>query len=47
MEEGLHGTKASVGKAAAQAFSSVVALIEMVIVEEGVELRMEGLDLGL
>ncbi len=47
LEERLHGAKASVGERAAQALSCVATLIEMMIVEKGVELRMVGLDLSL
>ena len=46
-EQGLHGMQAGVGEGAAEAFSSVAALVEMVFVEKGVERGMEGLDLRL
>ena len=47
LEEGLHGTEAGIGEASAEAFGGVAALVEMVIVEEGVEGGMGGLNLCL
>jgi hypothetical protein len=46
-EQRLHGAKASVGERAAQALSSVAALIQMMFVKEDVEGCMKGLDLSL
>lgn len=46
MKEWLHSAKGRIGERAAQAFSCVAALIQMMLVEEGVELSMEGLDLS-
>ena len=43
----LHGAKRCVSERAAEAFGRVAALVEVVLVEQRVELRMEGLDLRL
>ena len=47
LEERPHGTKGSIGKTTAEAFGGVAALIEMMIVEKGVEGGMSGLNLRL
>ena len=41
----MHGAEGGIGEAAAEAFSSVAGLVEMLLVEERVEGGMEGLDL--
>jgi hypothetical protein len=46
-DKGLHGVKGSISERAAEPFSSVAGLIAMLLVEEGVEGGMEGLDLRL
>ena len=45
--KGLHGAKGRISEGAAQPFSCVARLIAMLLVEEGVERSMEGLDLRL
>ena len=47
LDERLNGAKARVSQRAAQAFVSIVALVEMVIVKECIELSMKGLNLSL
>ena len=46
-EHWLHRTKGGISERAAKSFGSVVRLVAMLLVEEGVESRMEGLDLIL
>ena len=46
-DKGLHGSKGSISEGAAEPFSCVAGLIAMLLVEEGVEGGMEGLDLRL
>jgi len=45
LETRLHGAEAGIGEASAKAFGGVATLVEMMIVEEGVEGGMGGLDL--
>jgi hypothetical protein len=48
MEQWLQGAEGRIGEREAQAFRRVAALVEMLLVEEGVELCMEeGLHLSL
>ena len=47
IHEWLNSTEGSISEGAAHAFVCVAALIEMMLVEEGVEGSMEGLDLRL